>query len=50
MIRSNSAPVPVPFLTAFLALAVLMPLLGHATYHSYRDTIDARDWRAPTDP
>jgi uncharacterized membrane protein len=32
------------FLTAFVGLTVLMPLLGHATYHSYRDTIDASDW------
>ena len=32
------------FLTAFIGLAVLMPLLGHAVYHSYRDTIDASAW------
>jgi uncharacterized membrane protein len=32
------------FLTAFLGLVILMPLLGHATYHSYRDTIDASAW------
>ena len=34
----------VGFLTAFLGLVVLIPLLGHATYHSYRDTIDASVW------
>lgn len=32
------------FLTAFLGLAVLVPLLGHATYHGYRETIDASAW------
>lgn len=35
-------------LTAFLGLAVLMPLLGHATYHSYRHTIDASAWPRAT--
>ncbi len=34
----------VGFLTAFLGLVVLMPLLGHAVYHSYRETIDASAW------
>jgi uncharacterized membrane protein len=32
------------FATAFLALAVVIPLLGHATFHAYRETIDARAW------
>ncbi|MEJ2604245.1 MAG: DUF2189 domain-containing protein [Gammaproteobacteria bacterium] len=32
------------FATAFLGLAVLIPLLGHATYHGYRETIDASAW------
>ncbi len=31
-------------LTAWLAFAVLMPLLGHATWHAYRETIDASEW------
>ena len=31
-------------LTACLAFLVLLPLLGHATWHAYRDTIDASDW------
>ncbi len=31
-------------LTAYLAFVVLLPLLGHATWHSYKDTIDASDW------
>lgn len=31
-------------LTAWLAFVVLLPLLGHATWHAYRATIDASDW------
>jgi uncharacterized membrane protein len=34
----------VSFLTAFLGLAVLMPLIGYASWHGYRDTICAEDW------
>lgn len=30
--------------TAYLGFAVLLPLLGHATWHAYRDTIDASQW------
>ena len=32
------------FATAFLGLAVVIPLLGHATFHAYRETIDAGAW------
>jgi uncharacterized membrane protein len=32
------------FLTFFLGFIVLLPLIGHATWHAYRDTIDASDW------
>ncbi len=31
-------------LTAFLALAVLLPVLGYATWHGYRATIQAEAW------
>lgn len=31
-------------LTAYLAFAVLLPLLGHATWHAYRYTIDSSQW------
>lgn len=31
-------------LTAWLAFTVLLPLIGHATWHAYRETIDAGDW------
>jgi uncharacterized membrane protein len=34
----------VSFLTAFLGLAVLMPVIGYAAWHGYRDTVLANDW------
>jgi uncharacterized membrane protein len=38
------ALVLVGFATAFLAFVVIFPLLGHATWHAYRATIDASAW------
>lgn len=32
------------FATAFVGLVVLFPLLGHATWHAYRDVVDASAW------
>ena len=32
------------FATAFVGFAVLLPLVGHATWHAYRETIDASAW------
>lgn len=32
------------FATAFVGFIVLLPLLGHATWHAYRATIDASAW------
>lgn len=32
------------FATAFVGFLVLLPLIGHATWHGYRETIDASDW------
>ena len=32
------------FVTAFVGFAVLLPLIGHATWHAYQETIDASDW------
>jgi len=32
------------FATAFLGLVVVMPWLAYATWHAYRDTLDAGDW------
>lgn len=34
------------FATAFLAFVVIFPLLGHATWHAYRQTVDASAWPA----
>ena len=32
------------FATLFVGLIVVFPLVGHATWHAYRDTIDASAW------
>ena len=32
------------FATAFIGLLVLLPLIGHATWHAYQETIDASAW------
>lgn len=32
------------FLTGMLGLVVILPLLGHATWHAYQETIDASAW------
>lgn len=34
----------ISILTAFLGLIVLMPLVGHATWHAYQETIDSSLW------
>jgi len=36
--------VAVGFATAFIGFIVLMPLVGHATWHAYQETINADDW------
>jgi uncharacterized membrane protein len=36
--------VAVGFATALVGLAFTMPLIGHATWHAYRETIDASGW------
>lgn len=33
------------FITAFLAMPFLMPILGYATWHGYKQTIDASIWK-----
>ena len=38
------ACVIVGFATMFLGFIVLMPVLGHATWHAYREAIDAGQW------
>lgn len=38
------ATVLVGFATMLLAFIVLLPLIGHATWHAYRATIDASGW------
>lgn len=32
------------FATFFIGFIVFLPLIGHATWHAYRDTIDAGEW------
>lgn len=36
--------VVISFATAFLGFLVLLPLIGHATWHAYQETIDASQW------
>ena len=38
------------FATMFVGFIVLMPLIGHATWHAYRGTIDAALWPATHAP
>jgi uncharacterized membrane protein len=40
------ASVAIGFATALLGLAITMPLIGHATWHAYRETIDSSAWPA----
>lgn len=37
-------------LTALLGLIVVMPVLGHASWHAYRDLVDASAWPERTAP
>ena len=30
--------------TAFIGLVVILPIIGHATWHGYKEVIDASDW------
>ncbi|MEQ3636940.1 DUF2189 domain-containing protein [Alcanivorax sp.] len=39
----------VGLLTAYLGLLVLLPVLGYATWHGYREVIDAREWSSRFD-
>lgn len=36
------------FATALLGFLVLMPIIGHATWHAYKETIDASAWAKNT--
>ena len=36
--------VVIGFATFFIGFIVFLPLIGHATWHAYRDTIDASEW------
>jgi uncharacterized membrane protein len=36
--------VVVGFLTFFIGFIVILPLIGHATWHAYRETVDASEW------
>ena len=36
--------VALSFLTGLLGLVILLPLIGHATWHGYQETIDASKW------
>lgn len=36
--------VMISFATAFLGFLILLPVIGHATWHAYQQTIDASQW------
>lgn len=36
--------VAIGFVTAFIGFIILMPLVGHATWHAYKETINAEEW------
>jgi len=38
------ASVLIGFATMFVGFAITLPLIGHATWHAYRETIDASAW------
>ncbi|MEA3277908.1 MAG: DUF2189 domain-containing protein [Pseudomonadota bacterium] len=38
------AAVAIGIVTAFIGLAVTLPLIGHATWHAYQETIDSSAW------
>jgi uncharacterized membrane protein len=38
------ALIAIGFATAMIGLAVIIPLLGYATWHAYVETVDARAW------
>ena len=37
------------FATAYLGLAIVLPVIGHATWHAYRETIEPAEAAAPAD-
>ena len=39
-----AASIVLCIVTGFLAMAIVMPILGYATWHGYRQTIDASMW------
>lgn len=41
-----ASAVLIGFATLFVGFIILIPLLGHATWHAYRQTIDAAAWPA----
>jgi uncharacterized membrane protein len=40
------ASAAIGFATALIGLIVTMPLIGHASWHAYRETIDGTAWPA----
>jgi len=44
------ASVLIGFATLALGFAITLPLIGHATWHAYRETIDASAWPLQEDP
>ncbi len=43
------AAVAIGMITGFIGFAVTLPLIGHATWHAYQETIDSSAWPKKTD-
>ena len=43
------AAVAIGIATAFIGLAITLPLIGHATWHAYQETIDSSAWPKHSD-
>lgn len=46
---SESLPFAFGVATAFIGLGITLPLIGHATWHAYKEVIDSSGWPSHQD-